>query len=135
MIPPSTKPAPRCKYCNTEGHIEKNCFKKQMDQKGAKEETRLQEQRPFSPSDPPPTKFSSRKCRRIRDNKQIAALALKLSQKHLAQVKESNRLELTASTASGSYPRAGRRTSTTNKQSKLPSKADQIGLKNIVLGA
>ena len=130
MFPPSNKP--RCNYCNQGGHVEEKCFKKQRDQKKAKEETRLQEQRPFPPSDPPTTKKLSSKRRRIRQDKRIAALALKLSQKHLAQAEESNRLKLTASAASDRDPRAGRGKTTTNKNSKPTSKPASIGLKDLI---
>ena len=46
VVPPPSNRS-RCQYCDREGHLEEKCFKKQRDQKRAKEETHSQEQRPF----------------------------------------------------------------------------------------
>ena len=53
--------------------------------------------------------------------KRITALAHKLSQKHLAEAEENHHLELTASAAILSDPRAGRDLSTRNKPSNTTS--------------
>ena len=77
-------------------------------------------------------KKSSSKRRRIRQDKWIASLALKLSQKHLAQAEESNCLELTTSAAIHCDPRAGRGRNTTNKNSQPTSKPVPIDLKDVI---
>ena len=112
VTPPNSN-RDKCTYCDKEGHVEGKCYKKQRDQKRAKEETRSQEQRPFPPTVPP--KLTKSKRRRIRQAKRVMTLAKELSQKHLAEAEENHRLELTASAASSSDPRAGGLKPTYNK--------------------
>jgi hypothetical protein len=86
VVPPPLLNRLKCSYCDQEGHVGDKCFKKQRDQKRAKEETHSQEQRPFPPSGKPTISRSKR--RRNREIKRINALAHMLSQKHLAEAEE-----------------------------------------------
>ena len=114
VVPPPSNRS-RCQYCDREGHLEEKCFKKQRDQKRVKEEMHSQEQDPFASSDPPAQKLTLNKCHQIQQDTQIAALALKLSQKHLAQAEGNNCLELTASATFLCNPCASRVKTTINK--------------------
>lgn len=110
--------------------MEEKCFIKQRDQRRAKEEMHSQEQCPFPPSDPPVQKLTLSKCHQIRADKWIAALVLKLSQKHLTQAEENNCLELTMSADFSCELYASKSQTTTNKPSNSTSDSLQESIQN-----